>query len=81
VQAQVQAQPETRVYKPHPPLPVQELEPEVNAVRVKREEAKQADGTRVALSNCSGARRALLIGINYTGMANPLHGKRERMVH
>ncbi|GJJ68521.1 metacaspase-1 [Entomortierella parvispora] len=75
-QAQVQAQPETLFHKPHPPLPIvqHEVTSEVKNVRVKREEAKHADGSRVALSNCSGERRALLIGINYTGMANPLHG-------
>jgi len=69
------------VHKPHPPLPMQqqvaslEVAAEVKKVRVKREEAKHPDGTRVALSDCTGDRKALLIGINYTGMANPLHGK------
>ncbi|KAF9311600.1 Ca(2+)-dependent cysteine protease [Podila horticola] len=37
-------------------------------------EAKSADGTSVALSSYTGHRRALLIGINYTGHANPLRG-------
>ncbi|KAF9339083.1 Ca(2+)-dependent cysteine protease [Linnemannia elongata] len=47
---------------------------EANKPEVKTLEARHADGTRVALSNCTGERRALLIGINYTGQANALHG-------
>ncbi|KAF9138320.1 Ca(2+)-dependent cysteine protease, partial [Mortierella sp. GBA39] len=48
--------------------------PEIKKFQLKVLEAKQADGTRIALSNCTGERRALLIGINYTGLANSLHG-------
>ncbi|KAI7818186.1 peptidase C14 [Gamsiella multidivaricata] len=32
------------------------------------------DGSKVSLSDCTGDRRAVLIGINYTGKANPLNG-------
>ncbi|KAF9355580.1 Ca(2+)-dependent cysteine protease [Mortierella sp. AD094] len=58
------------------PLPVQEQEPvpEVKKAYIQTLEAKMADGTKFALSDCTGHRRALLIGINYTGLANPLHG-------
>ncbi|KAG0315523.1 Ca(2+)-dependent cysteine protease [Dissophora globulifera] len=44
------------------------------APRTKVLEAKKPDGTKVPLSNCTGHRRALLIGINYTGHPNPLQG-------
>ncbi|KAF9295750.1 Ca(2+)-dependent cysteine protease [Linnemannia elongata] len=51
-----------------------ESAPEIKKLQLKTLEARHADGTHVALSNCTGERRALLIGINYTGQANALHG-------
>ncbi|KAF9927324.1 Ca(2+)-dependent cysteine protease [Linnemannia zychae] len=48
--------------------------PEVKRHQLQVLEAKHADGTSTRLSDCSGERRALLIGINYTGHANPLNG-------
>ncbi|KAF9901663.1 Ca(2+)-dependent cysteine protease [Linnemannia zychae] len=41
--------------------------PEVERHQLKTLEATQADGTTFPLSDCTGGRRALLIGINYTG--------------
>ncbi|KAG0211108.1 Ca(2+)-dependent cysteine protease [Mortierella sp. GBA30] len=49
-------------------------ESEVKKVQVQTVEIKKTEGTKAALSDCTGHRRALLIGINYTGLANPLHG-------
>ncbi|KAG0296605.1 Ca(2+)-dependent cysteine protease [Linnemannia gamsii] len=51
-----------------------EVSPEIKRHQLKSLEARHADGTRVALSNCTGERRAVLVGINYTGHANALHG-------
>ncbi|KAI1315728.1 Ca(2+)-dependent cysteine protease [Mortierella claussenii] len=56
------------------PQNTQSSESEVKQVHVQTLEIKKTDGTNVTLSNCTGERRALLIGINYTGRANPLQG-------
>ncbi|KAG0355257.1 Ca(2+)-dependent cysteine protease [Podila minutissima] len=47
---------------------------EVRKIHIATLEVKKTDGPKPALSDCTGERRALLIGINYTGLANPLHG-------
>ncbi|KAG9323680.1 hypothetical protein KVV02_002976 [Mortierella alpina] len=43
-------------------------------IPVQSVELKKPDGSKVALSDCTGYRRALLIGINYKDQAKPLHG-------
>ncbi|KAF9565800.1 Ca(2+)-dependent cysteine protease [Mortierella alpina] len=43
-------------------------------IPVQSVELKKPDGTKVSLSDCTGNRRALLIGINYVGHPNPLNG-------
>ncbi|KAG0014562.1 Ca(2+)-dependent cysteine protease [Entomortierella chlamydospora] len=72
------AVPQTKVNrtKTEPPRakPVEEQPPTSKTSYVKTFEAKDADGTKFALSDCTGHRRALLIGINYTGLPNALHG-------
>ncbi|KAF9114295.1 Ca(2+)-dependent cysteine protease [Mortierella sp. GBA39] len=52
---------------PEPQVEKYESAPEVERHRLKTLEAKHADGTTIPLSDCTGGRRALLIGINYTG--------------
>ncbi|KAF9381195.1 Ca(2+)-dependent cysteine protease [Podila verticillata] len=58
------------------PEPEDSYEPpeEVKKIHIQTLEVKKADGSKLHLSDCTGERRALLIGINYTGLANPLHG-------
>ncbi|KAF9408710.1 Ca(2+)-dependent cysteine protease [Podila epigama] len=72
--------------KPPAPTPKPEPEPEeddskkyeppeeIRKIHIQNLEVKKADGTKMTLSDCTGERRALLIGINYTGLPNPLHG-------
>ncbi|KAG0238244.1 Ca(2+)-dependent cysteine protease [Actinomortierella wolfii] len=43
-------------------------------VHVQKLEVKQSNESKVTLSDLTGEHRALLIGINYTGLANPLSG-------
>ncbi|KAF9975242.1 Ca(2+)-dependent cysteine protease [Actinomortierella ambigua] len=51
-------------------------EPVVEApkVHVQKIEITKAEPTKVTLSDLTGEHRAVLIGINYTGLANPLSG-------
>ncbi|KAF9903419.1 Ca(2+)-dependent cysteine protease [Linnemannia zychae] len=76
-QTHTQTQTQTH-HQTHKPEEVEvvtyESAPEIKRHHLQQLEAKHADGTRVALSNCTGERRAVLIGINYTGHANTLHG-------
>ncbi|KAF9115558.1 Ca(2+)-dependent cysteine protease [Mortierella sp. AM989] len=69
--------------KPLPSIPVIQAESQTKLSRTKTEplpphplslEAKRADGSKFALSDFTGHRRALLIGINYTGHSNVLNG-------
>ncbi|KAF9345376.1 Ca(2+)-dependent cysteine protease [Mortierella sp. NVP85] len=48
--------------------------PEIANLAVQTLEYKRPDGKKIALSDCTGDRRAVLIGINYVGGANPLNG-------
>ncbi|KAF9155823.1 Ca(2+)-dependent cysteine protease [Mortierella sp. AD011] len=72
------AVPQTKVNRtktePPRPKPIEEQPPTSKKSYVKTFEAKDADGTKFALSDCTGHRRALLIGINYRGLHNELHG-------
>ncbi|KAF9438349.1 Ca(2+)-dependent cysteine protease [Entomortierella beljakovae] len=61
--------------KPLPkPLPVVDVDPEINKVHLETLEAQMGNGAKLAESDCSGERRAVLIGINYFGHDNPLQG-------
>ncbi|KAF9119354.1 Ca(2+)-dependent cysteine protease [Mortierella sp. 14UC] len=73
-ETQTQTQTHRQTLKPEVEVTTYESAPEVKRHHLQQLEAKHADGTRVALSNCTGERRAVLIGINYTGHANALHG-------
>ncbi|KAG0378931.1 Ca(2+)-dependent cysteine protease [Mortierella sp. AD032] len=73
-QTQTQTQTHHQTYKSEPEVTTYESAPEIKRHHLQQLEAKHADGTRVALSDCTGERRAVLIGINYTGHANTLHG-------
>ncbi|KAF9999698.1 Ca(2+)-dependent cysteine protease [Modicella reniformis] len=75
----VQFQPEVKVQtvQVEPEIRIQEGKPEPQATSqpgVHTLEYKKADGTTVPLSDCSGDRRAVLIGINYPNGPNPLNG-------
>ncbi|KAG0278950.1 Ca(2+)-dependent cysteine protease [Linnemannia exigua] len=72
-QTQTQTQTHHQTYKSEPEV-TYESAPEIKRHHLQQLEAKHADGTSVALSDCTGERRAVLIGINYTGHANTLHG-------
>ncbi|KAG0322198.1 Ca(2+)-dependent cysteine protease [Linnemannia gamsii] len=76
-QTQTQTQTHHETHKPEVKVMTSttyEASPEIKRHQLKVLEARHADGTHVSLSNCTGERRAVLIGINYTGHANALHG-------
>ncbi|KAF9102101.1 Ca(2+)-dependent cysteine protease [Mortierella sp. GBA35] len=73
-QTQTQTQTHKQTHRPEPEVAKYEPAPEVRRHTLQTLEVKHADGTRVALSDCTGERRAVLIGINYTGHVNALHG-------
>jgi len=75
-QTQIQTQTATETHhQTHRPESEYEPVPEVKKFQLKALEAKHADGRSIPLSDCTGERRAVLIGINYTGHANALHGR------
>ncbi|KAF8925418.1 Ca(2+)-dependent cysteine protease [Dissophora ornata] len=68
-------QPAVKIQQAKPlPTPAKEPEPVPESKPIRATEFKNLDGIRVPLSDCTGKRRALLIGINYTGRGNQLHG-------
>ncbi|KAF9965530.1 Ca(2+)-dependent cysteine protease, partial [Mortierella alpina] len=73
-QPQAQAQPQSASVSVSVSVPGSAPNSAPKQIPVQAVEVKKPDGTRVALSDCTGYRRALLIGINYSGQGNPLNG-------